>query len=191
MPSNSLSPGFVKLYYTSGGLEHVATLPVVPQEDPGLPGWEVLTYDGSYDEWEAAVTGYVTVIKPLFHTSTVFTYAELWEQPEPEDDPVFRAVAFLEIAGTGAATVVGSMATFSLRSDQGGNAKIVLMSHNNTVNLRRLPPSWGGATAIEAVADYLVGTSNFIHARDGGRFIAATQYTTKTSDESRKRLNLV
>jgi hypothetical protein len=191
MAANSLAPGFIKLYYTSGGLEHVATLPVKPGFDVGGGNWELETYDGTFDDWETALDGYITVIKPLFHTSTIFTYAELWQQTDAESDPEFAAVTFPETPGTGAATVVGSMATFSLRTNAGGNGKIVLMSHNNTVNLRRLPPTWGGATTIEAVADYLVSASNFIFGRDGGKYVAATQYTTKTSDESRKRLNLV
>lgn len=185
---NSLFPGFVKLFYTVGTKEHVATLPAKPFFAVSSTWYVEAKGDPTGILWTTALTAYITVIKPFFHTSVTFTYAELWNMSAPDADPVYQDNVNLAIAGTSAIAVIPmSQTVFSGRTQDGGVAKLYLMETSQAVNTKTKPVYTG---AILAVQTYMLGNTSWIVGRNGGFWVAMPQVTTKTNDTLRRQAGL-
>lgn len=187
MAINSLSPGFVNIYYTTATRTHKQTLPVIPDGvlTPGIMP-DLLQYDGNPVDLDTAVNTYVDTIKGLFNTSTSFVFAELWSQPTPEDDPLFIFQVELGIVGTNAGTpVLYSQVSTTFRTHLGGLYRNVLLETIMATNLRDDFPFTNGT--ITALYNFLKGPTSFVYGRDGGKIVAAIRMMTKTNDMLRKR----
>lgn len=188
MPSNSLAPGFVKLFVQSPTAEHVHTIPVKPYL--GIGGVWFLEQKGSSvgSTWDVGVNALVTVLKPFLSAANSYTYAELWTQESPTIDPVFRDSIILGVAGTNAAAYTPTLQyTFSLRTEGGGVGKVVVLDASGTPNIRTKPPYTGITLAL---ANYLVGNSSIVVGRDNTWHIAMVKSVTKLNDALRRKYNL-
>lgn len=190
---NSLAPGFVKLFYNSNGHVHLSVLQVKPFPTLAHPsGWGLDRADGvgSANSWETDITAYVTVLKANMHTSSTFTFAELWTKDTPEADPVFRATAALNIAGTNATAVQAfSQLAYTWRTADGGLLRTYQMewAAGTSIDFELYPPYSGASLAI---FNYLKGDSAVVFGRDNSRVIAGVRVLSKTNDALRKKYML-
>lgn len=190
MAINDLAPGFVKMSYTTPYGNHTMTIPVDPYEfSSGV--WYIRQKDFATGQlWTTVLGEYVTLLKALMADESSFTEAVLYEKTVG-NAPVFRAAATLGVAGTSTtATVKASQIKFTFRSAEGGIGYVVLLDSVYAVNEKRIPPSWGGDSAIEAVADYLVATGSMVMARDTSYPVAVLKLLSKTNDELRKQYGM-
>lgn len=189
MAENSLYPGFIKLHHEAPLGEHIYTLPVKPFLAVGGDWWLEEQGIPQGEEWVAALTRYLTVIKPYLPTSQTFTYAELWSMASASSDPVYRDTAELTIAGTGAGTYIpASMLTVSYRTSEGGNGKLIILDGIRAVNTKNRPPFSGIDATLQA---YLLSDNCCLYGRDGGKPIAVPKILTKTNDVLRRKYGLV
>lgn len=185
---HSLYPGFIKLYYTVSTFEHVMTIPVRPFVNSFGFWWVEMKGTAGGILWTSGLTALVDAIKIHYHTSTTFTYAELWTMDSVEADPLYRETYLLGVAGTSVtANVLMSQTVFSGRSSAGGVAKLYLMESINAVN-QKLKPAY--AAGFATTVSYLLGNSSILTARDGGTWSAVPQVTTKTNDKLRRQRGL-
>lgn len=187
MPTNDLAPGFIKLFYTSNGNQHIDTIPILFDGVPTI-GLEplLLNASGTSVTTTVGLTAYITAIKIMLHTTSSYTGFEVYSKAVG-GEPIFIWGNDLSIAGTSAtATVVDSQAVISFRSSQGGVAKIYIMEHTQAVN-QRVAARTGAAAPVGTLVTFLLGTTNIRISRDGGRLISGIYYTTKTNDALRKK----
>lgn len=188
MAVNSLSPGFVKLFYTVGTKEHVMTIPVIPFPAGGGAWLTATRFAPGGVSWTVNVDALITVLKPMFSALSTFTYAELWTQADADADPQYEATYSIAVAGTGGGTAVANgMVTFSGRTENGGIAKLVLLESLSAVNQKLKPPY---VAPYLAVVNYLLSTSSFLVGRNGGYWLNVPQITTKTNDTLRRQAGL-
>lgn len=190
--SQPTGAGFIRLFYIVGTNQHVARFRTyITGYDSGTGKANLQQRDGNSVVAETAVTALVTALKAVMNTTTTFQYYELWGYPESVNDAVFAEQFDLNIAGTSASAVVaGSQIVFSYRSSLGGNGKLYLMDGTLSPNQLQRPPNFGTAQN-KAIADYLLGSTCVVRARDNGFANAVTKMVTKTNDALRKRYRLV
>lgn len=193
MARNSLYPSFVKITYESGLMPHVMIVPVKAFFSTLQQQWWLeMKGGGAGNLWTTEITNYVNVLKALLQSSSgVFQTAELWTYPDEESDPVFREVMALGISGTGSGTP-GAVIQFvmTLRTTEGGIGKVYIMGTNLSSNSKFVPPNWSSNTAINALEDYLIGSTSVVVGRDTSFLQAAIKALTKTNDALRKKNNL-
>lgn len=191
MAINDLAPSFVKLFYESPNGPHTMTIPVDAYEF-AADTWYLRQKGNSTGQiWDFLVDEYVDVLRALMDDGVTFQYAELYTK-SIDEDPTFVTTAALNLAGTSTAgTRPATTLTVSFRTAEGGNGKVVLVDQVRDANLKLLPPSFSGATEVEALADYLVSSSSIVLGRDTSYPIQVTKALTKTNDALRKKYNLV
>lgn len=188
MATNSLAPGFIKLFVQSAQAEHVHTLPCKPFIGVGGVWYVEERTNPVGQPWNVALLDYVGVAKAFLPSASSFTYAELWTQDSPTVDPVYRDSSVIGIAGTLAGTATPTLQlTFSLRTDGGGTSKLVLLDVVGTPNTRSKPPYTGTSLAFQ---NYILGATNFIVGRDNSWPIAMPKILTKLNDALRRKYNL-
>lgn len=187
MAQNSISPGFVKIYYTVETRPHVMTIPVIPIDpDPLVVGNELQQKNGFAAVFGTAMTDLVTAIKAFYSTSSEFQYAELWSKPLPTDDPIFVEVFPLAILGiAGSAAVKSSQTVLTHRTIYGGIHRLYLMETVQQPNLRDVAPFAPGGAQNLSLA--ISNAFSVVVGRDGGVLTAPKAYTTKTNDVLRKK----
>lgn len=190
MTVNTLAPGFVKLKYIgSQNFQHVMTFGVL-NDNFALATPTIKTKDGTSVAINTAVAAYVTILKALVNASVTFQEFDLWSQPTPDDDPVWIYNASLAVIGTNStAEVVNSQLVASYRSGGGGNGKVMILEQSYAVNNLYKPSGYGDAAKL-ALANYLVGNSSMVYARDNAFPVTVPRMMTKTNDPMRKRFVL-
>lgn len=114
-----------------------------------------------------AILAFVTLIKPLFSTTTDFTIAEMWKYEPNSFDATFIAALPIAEVGTGGAptaAMAASQVICTFRSAEGGIAKFALMESQIAPALRLSYPT--GNTTINAVMAYVAGPTTWVLARD-------------------------
>lgn len=188
MAQNSLAPGFIKLFVQSAYGEHVHTLPCKPFLGVGGVWYVEERTNPVGQPWYVALLDYVNVAKLYLSTASTFTYAELWTVDSPTVDPIYRDSTVVGVAGTIASAATATLqVTFSLRTDGGGVAKLVLLDITGTPNTRAKPPYTGAALTF---SNYVLGGTNFIVGRDNSWPIALPKIVTKLNDALRRKYNL-
>lgn len=184
MAINSLYPGFWKIFYTSGGHQHVMTVPVKPVEVGGV--WLHEDKNGNQTaSLTVAATAFITAIKTQLHTTGNFDYVELWTMASPSADAVFREAVNLNIAGTSATTTLQwGQAVYVFRTVAGGLYRLYLMEPGDTNNIYGHAPWAGGNAALETA---LTGINSYVAARDGSYLASLASKVTKTNDALRKK----
>lgn len=190
MAVNTLAPGFVKLHYIGAqNIQHTMTFGVL-NDNFALAIPTIKTKDGSSVAINTAVSAFVTILKALMAASVTFQDFDLWSKPTPTDDPIWLYNGSLAVVGTNAAaTVANSQLVASYRSGAGGNGKIYLLEQSYAVNNVYKPTAYGDAAKL-ALANYLIGTSSMVYARDNGFPVSVPRMMTKTNDVMRKRFVL-
>lgn len=190
MATNSLYPGFTKMYYGTGGNLHTMILPMIPDGTPNIGiDPSILTRAGTPNLWSTYMTSLINLIKPLYNTATDFTLAEFYYMEEIDSDPQFVHGINPALSGT-SATANTSMAqqVLTFRTYEGGIWKLFLMEAVITVNV---VTSWPFAVgAVKTLADHLISTGSAVVGRDGGYPLVPLRSITKTNDALRKRVLL-
>jgi len=189
MSHNFLSPGFVKIRYTGPSGTHFQTLPVNPtgEYSPGSePNFDPKV--GSPVAMSTAVDAYIALAKVDFGASVTFVSADYWQQPTPEDDPVWIFTHPLGVAGTaGTDSSPARQSVMSFRTSLGGIFFWYGVDCTAAIaaTLRDSYPFARGSS--KAIADYLMSNDSWVLGRDNGTLAAAIWQTGKVNDALRKR----
>jgi len=192
MTQYSLDPAFVQINYHSMYAPHKMIIPTLAWDDSigtgGVGGYEA--YDTSPRDGLEMITDFVTLLKVLHPTTTVFDDFVIFTKASPEAENLPVASAVLDIDGTGAgAAVPAAMQTWSFRSANFNPFKLVQLDLVCATNF--LPTKVSALTADQlAVVQDLTSVSNAFAARDGSRISSLIQITAKLSDVLRKAYRL-
>jgi len=190
MAIHTLYPGFIRIFYVSGGHTHKMLLPVLPVAS-GLT-WKLtakVSPANDWDPWTLAVSAYILKIKPFFPATTSFTAAELWTLAASDADPIFREVFSIAVVGTGAGSAVAfAQDVVTWRTAIGGLLRTYFMEDASPVNLVQNPPYPAGI--LLDLFNFMTGVTAFIVGRDGGMPIGSTRRVTKLNDKLRKKFLL-
>jgi len=188
MAINSLSPAFIRLYYSNSGRQHVSVLPTKFFGTP-VPGTapNVLIHSDGSNTFTAFMSVYINALDVFFDTITSFDYADIWSQPTPEDDPVWIYTYNSGAIGTSVTNLeIASQLAMSFRTSLGGVLRIYMMEQAEPVNQAVSYADMG--VGAKAFADLVIGGSSAIYGRDGGKPVACLGYKTKTNDVLRRRI---
>jgi hypothetical protein len=190
MTEYSLAPGFVRLRYTGSSIEHIQTLPVNVNGLPTISEDPTFNLKGLGTKlMSEAVDEYVDVLKGMFSNTVTINDAEFWYQPEPEDDPYWIFTHPVGVTGTAAtASVPERQSVISYRSGLGHNAFHYEMEVTGDIPGSQRQNFPTTKTYVNALNTYLVGSTSFITARDGGFLIVPIWWTTKNNDALRKKI---
>jgi hypothetical protein len=193
MAHNSISPGFVKLYYTTTSITHVQTIPVIPSGTPTvgvMPNLTPLT--GGPITLGQFMTDYMAVFRPFFSTITSVQSAEFWYAPTPTSDPIWIYDHPINLPGlTGAAASLMVQAVMTFRTALGGILKTYLMEPNSAIvaNQRTAGASLAGINLN--YSNYIKGATSCFFGRDNASPQVPIFLTTKVNDALRKRRMLM
>lgn len=186
---NSLSPAFLKLFYTFSAITHVMTLPVIPN-GAWTPGVEpdLLTYGGGSQSLSGCMSLLMPVIRPFFGTGTEFNRVEAWSKPTPESDPIWTYTETIGLAGSAASASANNLqGVVTFRTDAGGLFKLYMMEMQSGQNVNLRDPYPFTTTLATNLANMLQASTSFVYGRDGGKMVVPLYYTTKYNDALRKR----
>lgn len=188
MAQNSLSPGYVKLFYKRDTVEHTMVIPTKFYTAP-TPGSEpsLLTHAAGQYPFEDAVNDLCDFLLPISGTNMTFDSAEVWYQPTPADDPLWIFTVAIDKTGTFAGTAVNAgQLVMTFRSNAGGLYRLYLMESAIPVNQVGVPAEF--TTAQTNLSNYVKDGPSWIYARDNGYPIVCLGFKTKTNDVLRRRL---
>lgn len=187
MPKNSLFPGFIRLFYNSNAHQHTMTIPVKPFFSGVTNEWFVEQKGQPLGiAWKTILDTYANLLKVFITTTGDITRADLYTMSAPDAEPLFVDTEDLSIAGTGSGSPqsLGQL-TISFRSQNGGTYRLQIMEPATTaINAEQFPPFTGGTLAL---SNWMISSTSFLVARDGGFLVAPIRLLTKTNDHLRKK----
>lgn len=190
MAENSISPGYIRIYYQDASFIHKMQLGVNSDFVETLGEYLVEEKGGATDNWKDKVDEWIALMRPLTHTSMSWLYAELWQADFESGEETFKALHEIGVAGTSVTVTEATRGTtWSYFTTGGGNGKVVLLGSVAALNSAYRPPAYG-ATTIKAVADYLASGESFVYARDNTYPALVGRVLTKTFDALRKKVVL-
>lgn len=169
MASNFPGPFEVELRYTCSGEQHTQRLNCDTQSAP-TPGDAPSTIlldkrDAGTIALDTALTNWITLVKPFYHTGVTFDDYTFWQYAPGTFDRTFITTASLGIAGTNALAVNLSFQNImTMRTLEGGLMKLSFMETSAT-DIQRLSYAASGAV-VKAIFDFVIGSTNWILARD-------------------------
>ncbi|MGH9993576.1 MAG: hypothetical protein ACREAZ_13270 [Nitrososphaera sp.] len=124
----------------------------------------------------AAVDAWLTLMQPIFHTTSGFGLVELWKYtPNSFEAQFISSYNSALIAGTSpSVSGVAQQDVYTFRTLEGGIMRINFMEGINRPYQKQLYPTLTGA--IDAVFAFIIGTTNWILARDTSYPFAALHY---------------
>lgn len=192
MTINSLAPGFVKIKYNLGAMEHVkqfqvqATGTITVGEEPSFT-----PNIGSPILMSTAVDALIVKLKPFFGSNTSFSSAEYWNQPTAADDPTWIFTHPIGVVGTAtAASDILLQAVMTFRTALGGIYRDYLMEVSGDTSVNLNVPYPFGAGTFNDLATYLIGASGWILGRDNAALVVPIRVKTKYNDALRKKRGL-
>lgn len=169
MASNFPGPFEVEMRYTCSGRQHTARYNCDTQSAP-TPGDAPSTIlldkrDAGTVALDTAVAAWVVLYKALFHTSVTIDDYTFWSYAPASFDRTFITTENLAVAGTNAGAVnLSFQQILTFRTLEGGLMKLNLMETSGT-SIARLTYAASGAQ-VKALFDFVIGTSNWMLARD-------------------------
>lgn len=162
-------PYELELFYTEGGLTHKQrlNLELAVEGAVGDPftSFSTLTRGGAVVAMDVATLAWVNLIKTQFAGTTNFTIANLYKFVPGTTEKNFLATFDVNLVGTGAGSYVPSQQLFLTFTTQLGNGvKVVFLEGQTAFNVR--VPLRDANASIQAIANWIVSTSNWILARD-------------------------
>lgn len=166
---NFPGPQVIEISYTCSGVQHKMRLNTHVAGDPAV-GEDVANIDLTLRDLttknvDTAVTEWINLLKPFFHTTTTFDEYSIWNYVFQTFDRVFVTSAPIGISGTGTGSVtLAQQDTFTFRTQEGGTMKIVLLESAGISKVRETYASLGAPS--QAVFDYCTDSDGWILARD-------------------------
>lgn len=192
MTINYPGPYQVRVHYTTASRPHVQRLNVAVSGTPD-PGLNMASYDfilrgGGTVQADTAIAAWIGLIDSLFNTATTnFTHYELWKYAPGTDDATFMSV--LEGGATGAsasAVVPAAQSRMSFISTEGGTMFIDFME---TIHQLAVTDPYPFANAdVQAVANFVISSSNWILAKDTSYPIAARNWNVGQNEALFKKI---
>lgn len=169
MPPNFPGEYEVEIRYTVSSLEHTQRLncDVVSTPTPGdLPATiDLKTRGGGSVQLDTAVLAWVASLTYIFRTDVTFDDFTFWKYDVGTFDKTFISTGIIGDVGDNAgATNLGHQWTFTFRTLEGGAMRIVLLETTSTNKVSLSYPQLDNDS--KAVMDFIIGTSNWILARD-------------------------
>lgn len=163
-------PWEVEIFYVDGSLTHKQRLncnmPAAGDVGDPFSAFSTLLRNGTNLALNTAVDAYVALLRPLLASTTNITIANLYSYVPDSFDKTFQATYDINLLGNGAGTMQlnhYSMLTFT--TQLGNNMKWQVMDDNAT-DINRIPIRDANIT-FQNLANYLVGTTGWVIARDG------------------------
>lgn len=185
---NAIAPGYIQIEYTSAYAPHIMTLPVnniTPNFASPLNS-QIEAWDTSLVDWTDMVDALVAEFLPRFPSTVTFDIATLWNQPTPEDLPMF--ISSYSVSAVGTQVTPGwakaTQETISARDTAGYVAKLTLLDFGSTNTFDRQV-----TLAAAGINDLWDVWSNEVwgwSSRAGNR-IATFIQTSRTLNESLRR----
>lgn len=192
MTLNFPGPNQVRLFYTCNTHPHVQQLNCEEVSHPGV-GYAIGNYDfatraGGSVQADTAIDAWVALIKPMFSsTYTSFTHAEVWEYDPGTNDGHFLTVYSLGVSGTsGSGLITAGQAIMNFITQEGGNMRLDFME--STIAQGNTDPYPFPAGVIQDTANFVIGTSNWIKARDSSFPVAARNWLPGVNEAWTKRV---
>lgn len=187
MGNTSLSPGYAKVTYTGTLFPHHMTIPVNYDGTP-TPGTEpaLLLRNLTSSPGVAAIAAYMAVIKPFFHTTTVFGLIEFHTVDSMTGLDQFIYAADLGVLGTAsAANVVCGQGVLTMKATNGRLYRCYLMEGIEPPGDKLYPGAFGSDLA--ALSAFLSGVSSPVYARGNAYLFSDVSWVTKLNDKLRKQ----
>lgn len=195
MAQNFPGPYELRIFYNatfaSITYSHVARLSLDIASPPDV-GEDFLTIipihrDGSVlKDLDEVKDDLITVLQPLFHTSTNFVNAELWKYETDTFDSSFVSVSTIGLVGTSStATAADAQTIWTLRTTNGGIGKLDLRHTIAAQGVYLDYPT--GSAIVDDVFDYLSAADSVFIARDDGWLAAPFKYLPGVNERMTRR----
>lgn len=163
-------PYEVEIFYTEGSVEHKQRLncSIVGEAGVGEPfsAFSVDSRGGAAIALNAAVDAYIALMRPFFASTTNITIANLYKYVANSYDKSFLATYDINQLGSAVGSAQLNHQTFLTFTTQiGNNIKLTWLDDVSSSNSRI--PIRDSGVGYQAMATYLVGSTNWILARDG------------------------
>jgi hypothetical protein len=163
-------PWEIEILYVDGGLTHIARyncdMNVAASVGDPMSAFIVERRAATPTAADLIITNWVTLIKPLFSTTTNFTTANLYKYNVGTMSKVFYASYTIGQVGTGAGAFQPTQELILTFRSQLGNP--IRLSFLEIVTDSRVRQPIDDAPAnVQAIADFTTGVQSWILARDG------------------------
>lgn len=162
-------PYEVEITYIAGSFEHKQRLncQVTAEADIGDPfaDFTVLQRNGGNIALNTAVDAYILLMKACYATEANITVANLYKYTAGTYDKSFLSTYDINVTGVSGSTQLNHQTMLTFTTRLGNVMKINYMDDTNVLNTRI--PIKDAAANLQAVANYLVGGTSWIIARDG------------------------
>lgn len=188
MTSNSISPAYVQLNYTSNGHPHKALYPCAydGSVSPGLEP-DVTRRTGAAQPVSAAVLALVTVLKGFMDAGATFDNFYAYSKPTPTSAPVLIWTGVLGVAGTGAGSpVAASEILLTFKTPAPGGLKLYLMEGVFALNFQSPLPTTGSSPQA-LTNNFITGATDWVIGRNGNFPLIGLNITTKMNDHLRRK----
>lgn len=188
---NSLHPGFIVIEYHGPYGPHKMTLPTREPIYSGIGDLpEYQAWDDSTIQADDMVNGLVDMFADFLDNTITFDAFTVWHVPSVGADPIW--VYSAPINTTGTATQTGTQKatqrTYTIRTTEGGVAKIVLL---DTKTANSFEKSITVSTEESAFLAQFMGTNRAWSGRDGGQPIVFHALTITLNESLRKAYHMV
>lgn len=181
----ALSPGYARVTYEGTLFPHHMTIPInydgtlIQGLEPNLVLSDLSVVDGS-----AAISGFITLLRPFFHTTTHFGLVEFHSVDQTTGADAFIWGFDLGMAGTASASQVPlSQVVMTFKLKNGRLYRLYMMEGVVAVNGKQFAPLSG--SEANAIVDHVTGDSSPIYGRGNSYPFAVISQVSKTNDALR------
>lgn len=189
MAENSLSPAYVEVNYHSTWSPHVMTIPTLAW-NPGAPYGDFETHAGGAIAAEDMVDALIEVLKAFIPASVAFDGYTIFTKETASAPSIPRAFKASGVVGT--APISWSKATqltISAKTDEGGDARLVLMDAATGNDFDLVTPSTMSASYTALFAEWFADTNGWA-GRDNGLPYYFTQASKTLNEKLRKQYHM-
>jgi len=179
MAVNIPGPWEVVIYYTFSGLTHKqrlnCDLVTVGNIGDSFNDFTVLLRDTTDIDLDVAVQAWVDLIRARYNSNTTFQFAELYQVDQGTLERTYYSTYGLSDVGTGIGNdAPARQEAYTFRTQEGGLMRVVLVEAESPGEAIVAYPT--GVTSINDIFSFLVGSTNWILARDSSYPIAARNF---------------
>ena len=193
MTLNFPGPFQLRINYQVNGQPHTQRLNLSLSTDPGpgypFSGYGVLQKNLASVGLQVALDAWVVLLRNMWNSADCnFNDCELWKYAPASEDATFHAAHAIGLAATNAtATAVAGQARMSLISTLGGSMFVDFMESIYAPGPTDAYPF--APTEVGAIATFLLGSTNWVLARDGAHPAAARRWNPGQNEALWKKIN--
>lgn len=192
MPENFPGPYTLDFTYTVSGIQHLMStnlsMSVVADIGDPFADWSIANRSALPVTLEAWSDGLIALLRPFFFTGVTFDTATLFSVAPLSFDKVWQSEETIGLAGTEVTTPdLSKQRIFTMRSVEGGVAKLVLMEGSQILDDQRGPAAYGPAEL--ALTAYLISADAATLARDTSFLIANIRVSDGQNEQTWRQRN--